>query len=152
MLNLPVIKKGVTLYDVEKVLSEIEQIDLPVAHHFADGIYVRELVIPKGTIIIGKRHRKETCNILLKGSISIFLDDDGKIVGENGRPIVKRFYAPAIFNSPPFSKKMGYTHEDTIFLNIHPTQDKDLDKIEQEFIIPETEYLEFISMVELKEQ
>ena len=53
---------------------------------------------------------------------------------------VKRIEAPAIFTSPPFSKKMVYTHEDTIFLNVHPTEERDLDEIERQFIITEEEY------------
>ncbi|KKL05212.1 hypothetical protein LCGC14_2608290, partial [marine sediment metagenome] len=84
------------------------------------------------TIIIGKRHRFETCNIVLQGKISIYMGEDIP---------VKTIEAPCIFNSQPGVKKMGYTHEDTIFLNIHPTSEKNLDKIEAEFIIPEDEFI-----------
>lgn len=37
---------------------------------------------------------------------------------------------------------MAYIHEDAIFLNIHPTNERDLQKIEEEFIIPEEEFIQ----------
>lgn len=152
MGHLTAIKRGATLFDLERMMLEsaLDQPEMPITHHFSDGVYVRELFIPKGTMLIGKRHRKETMNILLKGSLSVFVDEDGKIVGENGKPVVKRIDAPAIFVSPPFSKKMGYAHEDTIFLNIHTTSETDLEKIEDEFIIKEEEYLDFISSTQIE--
>lgn len=118
---------------------ELAMKDLPgripgkVDHHFAEGIYVRTLFIPAGALIVGKRHRKETCNILLKGKISIY-------VGEN-EPVLE-LIAPCIFNSKPGVKKLGYAHEDTLFANIHPTEETDLEIIENKFIIPEKEYIE----------
>ena len=120
-----------TLEDLEKELLKFDQVEAPVTHNFADGVYVRELFIPKDSLIIGKRHRFETCNIVLKGEISIYMGPDLP---------VKRLKAPCIFNSQPGVKKMGYTHEDTIFLNVHPTEERDLDKIEEQFIISEEEY------------
>lgn len=124
-----------SLYDLEKVLSQLPQVDGPLEHYFADGIYIRQLRIPEDSIIIGKRHRHETCNILLKGTISIFM----------GRNLpAKKLVAPCIFNSKPMTKKMAYAHTDALFLNIHPTTETDFKKIEQEFIIPEDEYIELI--------
>jgi hypothetical protein len=121
---------------LERVLSRLPQIEEQVTHHFGGGVYTRELFIPAGSLIIGKRHRHETVNMVLKGHISVFVAP--------GLP-VHHLYAPAIFTSPPFSKKMGYAHEDTVFVNIHPTTETDLEKIEAEFIIPEDEYIELIS-------
>lgn len=121
----------VTLHDVEQVLKRLPQTEEIVTHHFGGGVYARELFIPAGNLIIGKRHRHESLNMVLKGHISVFVAP--------GLP-VEHLYAPAIFTSPPFSKKMGYAHEDTVFVNVHPTTETDLEKIEAEFIITEEEY------------
>jgi len=129
--SLQIFKKKLDLVDLEKTLATFDQVEAPVTHNFSKGVYVRELFIPKDSIIIGKRHRYETCNIILKGDISIYMGEDLP---------VKRLKAPCIFNSEPGTKKMGYTHEDTIFCNVHPTDERDLDKIEEEFIITEEEY------------
>ena len=128
---LTIFKKQLSLVDLEKELLKLPQVEAPVKHSFAPGVYIRELFIPKDSLIIGKRHRYETCNILLKGELSIYMGP--------GIP-VKRIKAPCIFNSRPGTKKMGYSHEDSIFVNIHPTNETDLEKIEDEFIISEEEF------------
>jgi hypothetical protein len=122
-----------TLTDLETEMLKYPQAATELTHNFAEGVYVRELFIPKDTWIMGKRHRYETCNILLKGKLSLYM---GK-----GVP-AKVIEAPLIFNSKPGTKKFAYANEDTIFLNVHPTSETDVEKIEQEFIISEDEFNE----------
>lgn len=113
---------------VKTQMGVMDQVECPVTHNFADGIYVREMHAEKGTIILGKRHRFETCNVLLKGKLKLYMGE--------GVPD-KVIEAPMIFNSNPGVRKLAYVLEDTIFLNIHPTKETDLEKIEGEFIIPD---------------
>ena len=40
----------------------------PLRHFFADGVYVREIFIPKGMLIVGKIHKHSHPNFLLLGS------------------------------------------------------------------------------------
>lgn len=141
MNELTIFKRQLNLKELEDKLSECEQVEIPIIHDFMGGVYVRQMLAPKDTLIIGKRHRHETCNILLKGKLSVY-------VGEN-QP-VKHIEGPCIFKSEAGAKKMGYTHTDVIFLNIHPTIETDLDKIESEFIIPEEEYLEMTKIIEIE--
>jgi hypothetical protein len=134
-------KKRPSLNDLEKWMLKFPQEEAPVTHNFAPGVYVRELFIPADSWIMGKRHRYETCNILLKGKLSLYMGP--------GKP-VKTIKAPLIFNSKPGTKKFAYAHEDTIFLNIHPTEKTDVEKIEQEFIISEEEF-ETLDYSEIKQ-
>jgi hypothetical protein len=129
--NMEVEKKVPRLIDLEKEMLKLPQKEAPVFHNFADGVYIRELHIPGDSWIMGKRHRYETCNILLKGKLSLYMGP--------GIP-AKTIEAPLIFNSEPGVKKFAYAHEDTIFLNVHPTIETDVDKIEEIFIISEEEY------------
>ena len=126
------LQKEPTLTDLEKEMLKLPQVECDLTHNFAPGVYVRELFIPKDSWIMGKRHRYETCNMILKGECSVYM-------GEEEPP--KRIKAPFLFTSKPMTKKMCYFHEETIFVNIHPTKETDLVKIENEFIIPEEEYL-----------
>jgi hypothetical protein len=130
--ELTIFQKQLDLKTLENELAKLEQVDIPTTHTFSGGVYIREIAVPKGTIIIGKRHRHESCNILMKGSMILYMGEDiptQKITG------------PLLFTSPPNTKKMAYCEDDVIFLNLHPTMETDLEKIEQEFIIPEEEYL-----------
>ena len=98
---------------------------MALTHHFAKGVYVRELLIPKGTVLVGKRHKHECINIMLSGDITIY--DEG---GE------QRFNKPFITVAPAGTQKAGVANEDTIWLNIHGTESTDLDVIEKEVIEP----------------
>ena len=106
-------------------LPKEDQLDLDdlTDHFFAPGIYARMLFIPAGGVIVGKIHKHETMNIICKGKIAI-TTEDGQMVIEG----------PCIVNSSPGIKKAGYAIEDTWWINIHATDETDLDKIEEEFI------------------
>jgi hypothetical protein len=131
MDDIAIFTEQLLLKKVEYKMLEQEQIDIPVEHTFSGGVYIRQISIPKGSIIMGKRHRYETCNILVSGELSVYMGEDIPI---------NRIKGPFLFTSKPNTKKLAYCHEDAIFMNIHPTEETDLEKIENEFIIPEKEY------------
>ena len=70
-------------------------------------------------------------NVLLKGKMTIHDENESFDIE-----------APWQGESSEYTKKAGYAHEDSIFLNIHVTNETDLDIIENEFIIKEDEYLQ----------
>ena len=123
---------------LENAIKEYEQVDIQVLHNFTNDMYIRQAIIPKGMLIVGKRHRHETLNILLKGKMVIY--DGNKTI---------EVEAPFIVVSKPYTKKAGLALEDSIWCNIHSTTSKDLEEIEKEFIIPEEEY---DKLIEYKEQ
>jgi hypothetical protein len=125
-----------SLIEIEKELMDLEQLDLKVDHIFQDGVYYRKLYIPAGTLLVGKRHRHATMNILAKGKMTIY-DEFESFECEAGFTSV----------SDPLTKKAGYAHEDSIWINAHKTDETDVDKIEEEFIMDEKEY---ISLKELE--
>lgn len=96
------------------------KVECPVVHGFAPGIYVRECMIPAGTLAIGHSHRTEHLNMMLKGRMSLLMD--GK---------VKQIGAPLVFMSSPGTRKVAYVHEDALFLTIHPTSETDIPKLEE---------------------
>lgn len=127
---MEVTKKSCTdVLELEKLVGKEVQVDLITNHNFHDGIYTRELNIPEGTIVVGKRHRESTINILLKGTMTI-LEGDKSFTIE----------APCQFITDRFSKKAGYAHSDSVWLNIIRTDLTDLEQIEEAFTIPEDEF------------
>ncbi len=119
------------IYQIEEAIRQLPQLELPVTHHFSKGLYARELFIPKGCVLTGKRHRYQNLNILIQGDITVSTEDG-----------LKRVKAPAVIVSPPGTKRVGYAHEDTRWITIHSTEETDVDKIEAEVIIPEHEAIE----------
>ena len=123
--------KVVTIMEVQNTMASLPQVDTKVEHFFSEGVYTRVTELKAGTLAMGKRHRHSTVNILLKGVISIY-------VGENEPPHTVE--APFIFISEPNVKKLAYAHTDVLITNIHPTEETDLDVIEELFTIPDEEY------------
>lgn len=122
------------IMQLEEAIKELPaQVDLDelTSHYFAPGIYVRKLFIPAGMVLTGKIHRHEIMNILVSGTIRVTTDDG-----------IKELSGLQIYNSPPGMKKAALAMTDTIWLNIHPTEETDLVKIEKEFIAPSFEALE----------
>lgn len=126
------------LIKLENAVKEYEQVDIEVIHKFTEDMYIRQAIIPKGLLIVGKRHRHETLNMLLKGRMIIYDGNESIEV-----------IAPFIIVSKPFTKKAGIALEDSIWCNIHVTTNRNLEEIEKEFIIPEEE---FNNILEYKEQ
>lgn len=108
----------------EAALLEMPQTDLPIQHHFADGVYGREMFVPAGAAFTGKVHKKEHMSILLSGEMLIKTTTGGS----------DRIIAPCMFISPPNTKKAGFAVTDCTFMTVHGTHERDIDKIEAELV------------------
>lgn len=103
----------------------------PLKHSFAEGIYVREIAIPKDMIVVSKIHKFSHPVFILKGDISVYTDEG-----------VKRLKGPCSFISPAGAKRVGLTHEDTVWITVHATPETDLERIEDEIIAKNFEQLD----------
>lgn len=89
-------------------LNEVANTINPLKHTFADGLYIREIFMPKGQIISTGIHKKEHPYFVLKGDISV-LTDEG----------IKRIKAPYHGITKPGTKRLIYMHEDSIWITVH---------------------------------
>lgn len=139
----------VTQVDVQPTLKEIFQlqqmmlasanqfdINEGLKHTFSEGAYARELLLPKGSLVVGKVHKHGHLNIVSKGLVIVWTTE--------GRREIDARFAPITFVSSPGTKRVVYSLEDTYWTTIHLTQETDLAKIEQEIIIPETDFAELL--------
>jgi hypothetical protein len=127
MMNTPQETQEVTLSDeaisellsgkvnekIEKMESELltlDQIHMPVEHRFINGMYVREITIPKGTILTGAVHKFDYVDIMLSGDIAVATPDG-----------MKRLTGINIMAGPAGRKRAGYAYEDTRWLTVHKT-------------------------------
>lgn len=109
------------IYDLEAEILTQPQVDCPVAHHYAPGIYVREMRIPPFTVLTGAVHTTEHLAMLVQGRIEV-LTEDGLQVLE----------APCTLLSRPGIKRVGRTFEEgAIWSTIHANPDdcRDMDVI-----------------------
>jgi hypothetical protein len=105
----------------KELLARSDKREFPVEHTLIDGVYTRKLFIPARSLLIGQIHLKECVNIVAKGDISILT--------ETG---LGRFQAGHVAVSGPGIQKVGYAHEDTVFVNVFRTDLTDINEIESE--------------------
>ena len=107
----------------DEMLASANLVSLPFTETLVDGLYTRTLFIPKGCELVGKIHRRPCVNIVAKGDITIMT--------ETGCLRVQAGYT---VTSPAGIQKIGYAHEDTIFINVFRTDVTDLGDIEDDLI------------------
>ena len=95
----------------------------PLKHSFAEGCYIREIFNPKGELLVTKIHKVSHPFFLLKGDMTILMEDG-----------IKRIRAPHYGITPAGTKRIIYCHEDCVFVTVHATKLKDIKAIEEEVI------------------
>lgn len=60
---------------LEASMLSMKQVDCPVRHFFAPGLYAREMSIPAGTVVTGAVHRTENLIVVSKGRLRIVTED-----------------------------------------------------------------------------
>lgn len=113
--------------------------DFKTTHHFAPGVYMRELFIPKGVLLTGKIHKTEHLNILSQGKLSVWTEDG-----------MKTLLASTVLKSLPGAKRVGYAHEDSVWITVHhnPEDEKNVERLEDALVLETFE--QFLSFVEQK--
>jgi hypothetical protein len=104
-------------------LMAMPQVEIPLQHFFAHGVYARQGVIKKGTLLIGAIKKISHINIITSGDISIFTE-----AGE------QRITGPATMVSAPGTKRVGYAHEDTVWTTIIGTDQTEVEKVEEQVL------------------
>lgn len=120
--------------ELERAMRCMDPIDIPVKHHFSQGVYAREITIPAGVTLVGKIHKFQQLNILSKGQMLVTTDDG-----------VRRVKAPFTVVSPPGTKRAAYALTECVWTTIHGTDETDVDIIEAQYIAAdEAAYLKFV--------
>ena len=107
---------------VDALLDEarkMPQVDCNTKHYFGPNIYIREVTMPAGSIVVGKPHRADHMCVMLQGRMIIVSED-----GER-----KELIAPMTFVGKP-GRKIAYILETTVFQNILATDETDIEKLE----------------------
>jgi len=109
--------------EIEKKFLEMPQAECSVSHHFGPGLYIREVKLPKGIIAIGHTQKHEHMNVMISGKV-IMLQEDGT---------TKELTAPATFVGKP-GRKIGYIVEDVIWQNVYPTNETNVEVLENTYL------------------
>ena len=102
----------------------IEESGIRHVHHFAPGVYAREMIVPAGVLLTGAVHRTEHVSIFLSGRMLV-PDDNGGSVEISG---------PMVEIGMPGIKRVGLALEEVRWITVHPTDETDLDTLEAELV------------------
>lgn len=106
--------------DLEASMLSLQQVDCPVRHFFAPGLYAREMSIPAGTVVTGAVHKTENLIVVSKGRLRIVTEDGTKEVSAGDTLTCKVGMKNAVV-----------ALEDSRWTNfmVNPTNETDTDKL-----------------------
>jgi len=115
----------ISIADEKNIVTTQDTELFPLKHTFADGIYVRQMGMDKGSSVIGAIHNHEHVWFLLAGHISVATED-----------VIEDYIAPCYVVSTPGTKRVIYANEDSIFVNIHknPSNTRDIKELENKIV------------------
>ena len=108
----------------------------PLKHTFADGVYVRQMSMLKGSVVVGAIHKHLHVWFLLTGKIRVGTEES-----------FEDYIAPCYVVAKPGTKRVIYAMEESIFVNVHknPTNSQDINFLEKEIVAKDfKEYEEYI--------
>ena len=112
--------QGVTLTDEDTLC--------PVANQFSEGVYARTIFMPKGAMVVGKKHKTRHFNFIMTGEAWLWMDGH--------KTYIK---APYLLESFEGVRKVLHIVEDMHWTTIHATESTDIDEIELKIIEENTD-------------
>jgi mannose-6-phosphate isomerase-like protein (cupin superfamily) len=105
---------------LQDAMSEMPQYEPPTEHLFHGGMYCRQVAIPAGCTIVGKKHKKDHFFMVMSGEVYIVDDDKARTV-----------YAPALIQSLAGVKRAIHAITDTVFMTFHATDATTVEQAEE---------------------
>lgn len=109
---------------LHRALVKLPHRECPIVNRFTPGLYSREMLIPAGTMLIGKVHRTEHQFAVMTGKIFVWVDGEG----------MREVKAGHVGASPAGARRVGLAVEDTRWITFHPTDETDLTKLEEQLV------------------
>tara|TARA_Y100000592_G_C5474751_1_gene321608 strand:- start:1460 stop:1978 length:519 start_codon:yes stop_codon:yes gene_type:complete len=94
----------------------------PTTHHIENGLYTREVLMPKGSLVVSFIHKQNHPSFFLSGEMSI-LTDGGEI---------KRIKAPMKVMTETGTQRVAYMHEDCVWVCVYKTDKETVEEAEKD--------------------
>lgn len=107
----------------ECIIATGAPVEMPLTHRFTDGMYIREIFMPAGSILTSKIHKTNHPFVVSKGKCIVY--DGNKL---------ETITAPHTGITKPNTRRLLYIEEDTIWTTFHVTDKGDVDEIEKDII------------------
>lgn len=101
--------------------NSLVELDVPIDHYHAKGLYGRRMYASASTLIISKVHCSQQFTIALKGRCRV-LDQDGNKYD---------IEAPSVFVTEKGTQRALYCYDDVEWITVHASDSTDIDEIEK---------------------
>ena len=112
-------------------LHKMQASECSLIHRFAEGCYIREILMPASSIVIGKVHKTNHFNIILEGSVTV--------ITKYG---INQYTAPSTFISLAGVQKVVVMHTECRWQTVHATTETDIPTIENMLVENDYDKLE----------
>ena len=126
-----------TIDHLGDTLQRLPQVEMPLIHLFAPGVYYREIFMPAGTLVIGHEHKTEHFNIVLTGRAKVMMDG-----------VIHDIKGPDVFVSPPGTSKILHIVKDMRWATIHPSDETDIEVLEDILVTKSPSYYKYQAQIE----
>ena len=96
----------------EAELLKYPAVQCPLVHTFTPGLYMRQILMPAGTMLTSRVHKQTHPFIIVKGRISV--------ISGNERTT---YTAPHIGITEAGTRRVLFAHEDTVWITSHANPD-----------------------------
>lgn len=121
---------------LQSAMLDMEQFKCPINHHFTDGLYCRELFIPKDVALVGAQHKTNHFFMLVSGKCSISKGSGSETIT-----------GPRLMQTIEGDKRAIHALEDSIIMTFHVTDEVDAVKIGEQILVPEQDILPQWAMI-----
>ena len=104
-------------------MLKMPQFEPPTEHTFHGGMYCRQVSIPAGCTIVGKKHKQDHFFMIMSGVVCIVDGDVSQTIN-----------APALLKSAAGVKRAIHALTDTVFMTFHATDAIDVEQAEKALV------------------
>lgn len=142
--NKPNIKEGIMKIQnfMEKQPGVMHGNCFPLNHSFGDGLYIREITMPKNMLVVSRLHKFTHPYFILKGKVSVMTEDG-----------VQHIQAPFAGMTKAGTKRVLYIHEECVWVTVHsnPENKTKTDELENDICVDNFEDYDKLPKEDIKQ-
>ena len=108
-----------SIHQLQEIMKDLPKANVVIRHHFSDGMYAREMVMPPGSIVVGALHKTKHLFSVVSGECEASSTTE--------RETIK---APYLGETIPGTQRVIYSETGCTWITYHPTHLTDIDEIE----------------------
>lgn len=112
-----------SIAELHQKMTGVFEVDPEIVHNFSDGLYAKQMTIPKGFVAGQHAHTFSHLSVLAKGKVIVKTDTDERV-----------YDAPACIEIKKQTNHMITALEDAVWFCIHATDETDVDRIDEVLI------------------